>query len=73
MPDPALTGALAEAAASIARLDEALAGHPQRRAFMHRARLEAVRHEAAVDSRLIHPWHLAPALEGAVSARANTS
>ena len=38
--DPALTTALAEAAAAIARLDEALDAHPLRYAFLYRARLE---------------------------------
>lgn len=61
---PMLTAALAEAAGSIARLDEALAGHPLQRAFLHRARLEAIRRQAAVDGRLIDPWHLAAVLEG---------
>jgi len=62
--EPALAGALADAAAAIARLDEALAFHPLQRAFLHRARLEAVRRQAAVDGRLIEPWHLAAVLEG---------
>jgi hypothetical protein len=61
-PDPA---ALADAltAAAIARLDEALAVHPLQRAFLHRARLDAVRRQAAVDGRLIDPWQLAAVLE----------
>jgi hypothetical protein len=63
-PDPALAGALAEASAAIARLDEALAFHPLQRAFLHRARLDAVRRQAAVDGRLIDPWHLFAVLEG---------
>jgi hypothetical protein len=63
-PAPALTNGLAAAAASIARLDEALAGHPLQRAFLHRARLDAVRRQAAVDGRLIDPWRLAAILEG---------
>jgi hypothetical protein len=63
-PDPALTAALADSAAAIARLDEALAAHPLRRAFLYRARLEAVRRQAAVDGSLIDPWHLAAVLEG---------
>ena len=62
--EPALAGALAGAAAAIARLDEALALHPLRPAFLHRARLEAVRRQAAVDGQLIEPWHLAAVLEG---------
>jgi hypothetical protein len=62
--DPALTTALAEAAAAIARLDEALDGHPLRPAFLYRARLDAVRRQAAVDGKLIDPWHLAAVLQG---------
>ena len=63
-PDVTLTTALAGAAAAIARLDEAVATHPLRPAFLYRARLEAVRRQAAVDGRLIDPWHLAALLEG---------
>jgi hypothetical protein len=63
-PAPALTAALAAAAAAIARLDEALAGHPLYRAFLYRARLDAVRRQAAVDGMLIDPWQLAAVLEG---------
>jgi hypothetical protein len=63
-PGPALAGALAAAAAAIARLDEALASHPLRPAFLYRARLDAVRRQAAVDGMLIDPWHLAAVLEG---------
>ncbi len=63
-PTAALTGALAAAAASIARLDEALVSHPLRSAFLYRARLEAVRRQTAVDGMLIDPWHLAAVLEG---------
>jgi hypothetical protein len=62
--DLALAGALAQAAAAIARLDQALAGHPLLPAFLHRARLEAVRRQAAVDGPAIDPWHLAAVLEG---------
>ena len=62
--DPALTRALAEAAAAIARLDEALGNHPLRSAFLYRARLDAVRRQAAVDGQLIDPWHLAAVLQG---------
>jgi hypothetical protein len=62
--DPALAGALAQAAAALARLDQALAGHPLRPAHLHRARLDAVRRQAAVDGQLIDPWHLAAVLEG---------
>ena len=62
--DPALAGALACAAGAFARLDQALASHPLRPAFLHRARLEAVRRQAAVDGQAIDPWHLAAVLEG---------
>ena len=61
---PALAGALAQAAAALARLDQALAGHPLLPAFLHRARLDAVRRQAAVDGQAIDPWHLAAVLEG---------
>jgi hypothetical protein len=56
--------ALARAAAAIARLDQALAGHPLLPAVLYRARLEAARHAAAVDGHGIDPWHLAAVLEG---------
>lgn len=59
-----LAGALAGAAAAIARLDQALAGHPLAQAFLYRARLESVRQQAAVDGQLIDPWHLAATIEG---------
>lgn len=62
--DPALAAALAAAAAAVARLDEALAGHPLRPALLYRTRLDAVRRQAAVDGRLIDPWHLAAVREG---------
>jgi hypothetical protein len=62
--DSVLAAALAEAAGSFARLDEALAGHPLQRAFLYRARLEAVRRQAAIDGQMIDPWHLAAVLEG---------
>ena len=64
-PDPMiLAAALAGAAAAIARLDQALAGHPLAQAFLYRARLESVRQQAAVDGQLIDPWHLAATIEG---------
>ena len=59
-----LAGALAGAAAAIARLDQALASHPLAQAFLYRARLESVRRQAAVDGQLIDPWHLAATIEG---------
>ncbi len=64
-PDPlALATSLAAAAASVARLDQALAGHPLAQAFLYRMRLVAVRHQAAADGALIDPWHLAATVEG---------
>ncbi|MDD2766001.1 MAG: hypothetical protein PHE83_18720 [Opitutaceae bacterium] len=59
-----LAGALAAAAAAIARLDQALASHPLAQAFLYRTRLESVRAQAAVDGQLIDPWHLAATIEG---------
>jgi hypothetical protein len=59
-----LATALAAASAAIARLDQALANHPLARAFLYRARLEAVRSQAATDGALIDPWHLAATIEG---------
>jgi hypothetical protein len=61
---PALAGALERASASFARLDQALENHPLRAAFLYRARLDAVRRQAAVDGQSIDPWHLAAVLEG---------
>jgi hypothetical protein len=69
-PEPSVpTGAglfagLERAAAAIARLDQALEDHPLLPAFLHRARLDAVRRQAAVDGHAIDPWHLAALLEG---------
>ncbi|MGH7085704.1 MAG: hypothetical protein ACREFN_12015 [Acetobacteraceae bacterium] len=64
-PDPmVLAGALVAAAAAIARLDQALAGHPLAQALLHRTRLESVRQQAAVDGQLIDRWHLAATIEG---------
>src|SRR3984885_5414408 len=62
--DPKLAGALERAARAIARLDQSLNGPPLLPAFLYRARLEAVRRQAAVDGQLIDPWHLAAVLEG---------
>jgi hypothetical protein len=62
--DAGLLGALARAAGAMARLDQALNGHPLLPAFLYRTRLEAVRRQAAVDGQLIDPWHLAAFLEG---------
>jgi hypothetical protein len=62
---PALLAALARAAAALARLDQACAGpHPLLPALLHRARLDAVRRQAAVDGHPIDPWHLAALVEG---------
>jgi hypothetical protein len=62
--EPALLAALARAAAGLARLDQASAGHPLLPALLHRSRLDAVRRQAAVDGQLIDPWHLAALIEG---------
>ena len=59
-----LAGALANASSAVARLDQALTGHPLASAVLYRARLEAVRRQAGVDGQLIDPWHLAATLEG---------
>jgi len=58
------SSALAHASAAIARLDQALQSHPLQTAFLYRARLEAVRRQAAVDGQSIDAWHLAAVLEG---------
>jgi hypothetical protein len=63
-PDRRLTDALSQAAAALARLDQALDNHPLLPAFLHRARLEAVRRQAGTDGLAIDPWHLAALLEG---------
>lgn len=60
----ALAVAAERASLAIGRLDQALAAHPLRAAFLYRARLEAVRHQAASDGHAIDPWHLAATLEG---------
>ena len=62
--DPALATALARAAGAIVRLDQVLAAHPLRLAFLYRARLDAVRHQADADGQRIDPWHLAALHEG---------
>jgi hypothetical protein len=61
---PGLFVALERAAGAFARLDQALADHPLRAAFLYRVRLEAVRRQAAVDGHGIDPWHLAATIEG---------
>ncbi len=59
-----LLAAVEQTSAAIARLDQALDRHPLLPAFLYRARLEAVRRQAAVDGHSIDPWHLAATLEG---------
>ena len=61
---PDLLAALQEASWAMGRLDQALDAHPLLPAFLHRARLEAVRRQAAVDGHAIDPWHLAAVIEG---------
>lgn len=68
----ALTVALEQAAAAVARLDAALLGHPLAAAWAYRARLDAVRRQAAADGKAIDPWHLAALVEG-VRLRLNPS
>jgi hypothetical protein len=60
----ALAGSLEQAAGMIARLDSALSAHPLAPAWAWRARLDAVRRQAAVDGQVIDPWHLAALIEG---------
>jgi hypothetical protein len=60
----ALTVALEQATAAVARLDAALAAHPLAPAWAYRARLDAVCRQAAVDGKAINPWHLAALVEG---------
>jgi hypothetical protein len=62
--DDPLVVSLARATGAMARLDQALAGHPLAPAVLYRARLDAVRRAAAVDGHGIDPWHLAAVLEG---------
>jgi hypothetical protein len=59
-----LAVALEQAAAAAARLDSALLGHPLAAAWAYRARLDAVRRQAAADGKAIDPWHLAALVEG---------
>ena len=61
---PNLPAALQDAASAMGRLDQALEAHPLLPAFLHRARLEAVRRQAAVDGHAIDPWHLVAIIEG---------
>ena len=59
-----IAGALERASGAIARLDALLTGHPLEPAWLWRIRLEAVRRQAAIDGRVIDPWHLAAVIEG---------
>jgi predicted transcriptional regulator len=59
-----IAGALEAASGAIARLDALLIGHPLEPAWLWRIRLEAVRRQAAIDGRVIDPWHLAAVIEG---------
>jgi hypothetical protein len=59
-----LAADLEPAAAALARLDSALMSHPLAPAWAYRARLDAVRRQAAVDGKAIDPWHLAAVIEG---------
>jgi hypothetical protein len=63
-PAGPIAAALERAAGAIARLDGALASHPLAPAWAYRARLDAVRRQAAVDGKAIDPWHLAALIEG---------
>src|SRR3954454_7413657 len=60
----ALVTPLERAAGAVARLDSLLAGHPLAPAWGYRARLDAVRRQAAVDGQVIDQWHLAALTEG---------
>src|SRR6202011_3755067 len=59
-----IAASLERAAGAIARLDSVLARHPLAPAWAYRARLDAVRRQAAVDGQLIDLWHLAATIEG---------
>src|ERR1700747_2000419 len=61
---PPVASSLERAAGAIARLDSALAQHPLAPAWAYRARLDAIRRQAAVDGQVIDPWHLAALIEG---------
>jgi hypothetical protein len=61
---PPVASSLERAAGAIARLDSALAQHPLAPAWAWRARLDAIRRQAAVDGQVIDPWHLAALIEG---------
>jgi hypothetical protein len=59
-----LAADLEPSAAALARLNSALMSHPLAPAWAYRARIDAVRRQAAVDGKAIHPWHLAALIEG---------
>jgi hypothetical protein len=59
-----LAVSLERAAGALARLDSSMARHPLVPAWSYRARLEAIRRQAAVDGQIIDPWHLAALIEG---------
>jgi len=59
-----VAASLERAAGLIARLDSAVARHPLAAAWAYRARLDAIRRQAAVDGKIIDPWHLAALIEG---------
>ena len=61
---PPVAASLERAAGAVARLDSVLARHPLAPAWAYRARLDAIRRQAAVDGQVIDPWHLAAAIEG---------
>jgi hypothetical protein len=64
LAEPVWAAPLAAAGEKIGRLDQALAGHPLLPGFLYRARLDAVRRQAAADGLAVDPWHLAALLEG---------
>jgi hypothetical protein len=61
---PLVAASLERAAGAVARLDSVLARHPLAPAWAYRARLDAIRRQAAVDGQVIDPWHLAALIEG---------
>jgi hypothetical protein len=61
---PPVAASLERAAGAVARLDSVLARHPLAPAWAYRARLDAIRRQAAVDGQVIDPWHLAALIEG---------
>src|ERR1700751_2243128 len=61
---PPVASSLERAAGAIARLASVLAQHPLAPAWAWRARLDAIRRQAAVDGQVIDPWHLAALIEG---------